>query len=208
NETLLPQPYSMVGNGAGSVFKVFTAAAAVEAGYGIKNMLDVPTRYDAEGLGYGGPDNCRANRYCVENAGTYKPRMTFEEALAHSPNTTLSQLEEQVGSEASVDMAVKLGLRSYTDEGSFNEADYLADDATEAPMGAFTPGPTAVNPLELSNVGATLASHGTWCEPDPIDKITDRNGNEVYVESTPCERVMNGGAADALANAMTEDAKI
>src|SRR5699024_4134726 len=28
NETLLPQPYSMVGNGAGSVFKVFTAAAA------------------------------------------------------------------------------------------------------------------------------------------------------------------------------------
>src|SRR5699024_8869904 len=41
NETLLPQPYSMVGNGAGSVFKVFTAAAAVEAGYGIKNMLDV-----------------------------------------------------------------------------------------------------------------------------------------------------------------------
>ncbi|WP_373871632.1 transglycosylase domain-containing protein [Corynebacterium ammoniagenes] len=208
NETLLPQPYSMVGNGAGSVFKVFTAAAAVEAGYGIKNMLDVPTRYDAEGLGYGGADNCPANRYCVENAGTYKPRMTFEEALAHSPNTTFIQLEEQVGIEATVDMAVKLGLRSYTDEGSFNEEYSLADYAKEAPMGSFTLGPTAVNPLELSNVGATLASHGTWCEPDPIDKITDRNGNEVYVESTPCERVMNGGAADALANAMTEDAKI
>src|SRR5699024_10263126 len=68
NDTLLPQPYAMVGSGAGSVFTVFIAAAAVEAGSGIKNMLDVPTRYDAEGLGYGGADNCPANRYCVENA--------------------------------------------------------------------------------------------------------------------------------------------
>src|SRR5699024_5146294 len=121
NETLLPQRYSMVCNGAGSIFNVFTAAAALEAGYGIKNTLDVPTRYDADGLGFGGASNCPANRYCVENSGSYKPRMTFEEALAHSPNTTFIQLEEQVGIEATVDMAVKLGLRSYTDEGSFND---------------------------------------------------------------------------------------
>lgn len=208
NETLLPQPYSMVGNGAGSVFKVFTAAAAVEAGYGIKDMLDVPTRYDAEGLGHGGADNCPANRYCVENAGTYQPRMTFEDALAHSPNTTFIQLEEQVGIDAVVDMAVKLGLRSYDDEGSYNEEYSLAEYAKAAPMGSFTLGPTAVNPLELSNVGATIASSGTWCEPDPVTDITDRNGNEVYVESTPCEDVMNGDAADALANAMTRDAEI
>src|SRR5690625_7526584 len=65
NETLLPQPYSMVGNGAGSVFKVFTAAAAVEAGYGIKNMLYVPTRYDAEVLGFGGVVTCLAMRCFV-----------------------------------------------------------------------------------------------------------------------------------------------
>ncbi|MGF1973937.1 penicillin-binding protein, partial [Staphylococcus aureus] len=30
NETLLPQTNSLVGNGAGSVFKAFTAAAALE----------------------------------------------------------------------------------------------------------------------------------------------------------------------------------
>src|SRR5699024_1344979 len=116
NETLLPQPYSMVGNGAGSVFTVFTAAAAVEAGSGIKIMLDFLTPDDAEGLGDGGADNCPANRYCVENAGTYKPRMTFEEALAHSPNTAFIPLEGQVGTEATMDMAVKLVLLSYTDE--------------------------------------------------------------------------------------------
>src|SRR5699024_5501376 len=151
---------------------------------------------------------CPANRFCVENSCSYKPRMTFEEALAHSPNTTFIQLEVQVDIEATVDMAVKLGLRRYTDECSFNVEYSLAYYANEAPMGYFTFGPSAVNPLELSNVCATLASHGTWCEPDPIDQITDRNGNEVYVESTPCERVMDRGAADALANAMTADAHI
>ena len=113
NETILPQPYSLVGNGAGSVFKVFTAAAALEAGYGIKNTVDVPTRYEAEGLGHGGAAGCPADRYCVENAGAYKATMTLQEALAHSPNTPFIKLTEQVGVAPIVDMAVRLGLRSY-----------------------------------------------------------------------------------------------
>ncbi|PRC53036.1 penicillin-binding protein, partial [Mycobacterium sp. ITM-2017-0098] len=33
-ETMQPQPFSLVGNGAGSVFKVFTTAAAMEMGMG------------------------------------------------------------------------------------------------------------------------------------------------------------------------------
>ena len=205
NETTLAQPYSMVGNGAGSVFKVFTAAAALETGYGIKNQVDVPSRYEAEGLGYGGADGCPANKYCVENAGSYKPTMTFEDALAHSPNTTFIKMEEQVGVDATVDMAVRLGLKEYGRKGSWDKDTSLADAAKSGPMGSFVLGPTGVNPLELSNVGATLASGGTWCEPNPIDEITDPDGNEVYVEKTPCEQAVSQGVADALSNAMTND---
>lgn len=205
NETILPQPYSMVGNGAGSIFKVFTAAAAIKGGYGIKDQLDVPRRYEAEGLGRGGAENCPADKYCVENAGSYQPSMSLESALANSPNTTFVKLEEQVGIDAVVDMAVDLGLRSYTDDNSYGNGNSIAQFAKDAPMGAFTLGPTAINPLELSNVGATIASGGNWCEPNPITKITDRNGHEVYVESTPCESVLDRGVADALANAMSQD---
>ena len=35
NETVQPQPFSMVGDGAGSIFKIFTTAAAMEKGLGI-----------------------------------------------------------------------------------------------------------------------------------------------------------------------------
>ncbi|MGV0803106.1 penicillin-binding protein, partial [Mycolicibacterium elephantis] len=33
-ETMQPQPFSLVGDGAGSIFKVFTVAAAMEMGMG------------------------------------------------------------------------------------------------------------------------------------------------------------------------------
>ena len=206
NETLLPQTNSLVGNGAGSVFKAFTAAAALEAGYGIKNTVDVPTRYEAEGLGHGGADNCPANRYCVENAGNYKATMTLQEALAHSPNTPFVKLTEQVGVAPIVDMAVRLGLRSYDEKGTFDKDTSIAQRTKDANSGSFTLGPNPVNPLELSNVGATIASNGRWCEPNPIDEVLDKNGNEVYLKETPCEQAVDQDVAHALANALSEDA--
>ena len=35
NETVQPQPFSLVGDGAGSIFKIFTTAAALDMGMGI-----------------------------------------------------------------------------------------------------------------------------------------------------------------------------
>ncbi|WIM71157.1 transglycosylase domain-containing protein [Corynebacterium suedekumii] len=207
-ETMLPQPSSMVGNGAGSIFKVFTAAAAIDQGMGLETTLDVPTRYEARGLGEGGARNCPPATYCVENAGQYQPQMTLREALAHSPNTTFVQLIEQVGVPAVVDMSVKLGLRSYTTPGSYDGDRSIADFMKEANLGSYTLGPTPVNPLELANVGATLASSGRWCEPNPIDSVTDREGREVYLERPACEDAIEPGVADALAGGMAADMEI
>lgn len=204
-ETILPQPYSLVGNGAGSVFKVFTAAAALNQGYGIRDQIAVPARYEAEGLGTGGAKNCPPNKYCVENTGSYKGSMTFADTLAYSPNTSFIQMLEQVGVPSAVDMSVRLGLRSYNDKDSFSPGNSIAQYAKDANMGSYTLGPTAVNPLELSNVGATIASQGVWCEPDPVSKVTDRSGNEVFIPQTPCQRVLNPEVSKALMNAMTDD---
>ncbi len=72
-------------------------------------------------------------------------------------------------------------------------------------LGSFTLGPTWVNPLELANVAATLASHGKWCPPTPIDSITDREGKPVSLTQQACEQVVDPGLADTLAVAMSKD---
>ena len=83
-----------------------------------------------------------------------------------------------------VDMAVRLGLRSYGEPGSARDYDpnnkgSLADYVKQQNLGSFTLGPLELNALEMSNVAATLASGGMWCPPSPIDKVLDRRGREV-----------------------------
>ncbi|WP_280437329.1 penicillin-binding protein [Nocardia carnea] len=206
HETLLAQPYSMVGDGAGSVFKLFTTAAAMEKGMGINAQLDVPGRFDARGMGNGGAPGCPPATYCVENAGNYRSPMSVTEALATSPNTAFVKLIQAVGVTPTVDMAVRLGLRSYTEPGTSGfDNQSLADMIKGQNLGSFTLGPVAVNPLELSNVAATLASGGTWCPPSPIAEVIDRYGKPVPLTEQACEQVVEPGLADTLANAMGKD---
>ncbi|MCV7154636.1 transglycosylase/D,D-transpeptidase PonA2 [Mycolicibacterium pyrenivorans] len=209
-ETMQPQPFSLVGNGAGSVFKIFTTAAALEMGMGINAQLDAPSRFEAKGLGSGGARGCPPATWCVQNAGNYRGSMNVTDALATSPNTAFAKLIAQVGVQRTVDMAVRLGLRSYALPGTARDYDpesneSLADFVKRQNLGSFTLGPIEVNALELSNVAATLASGGMWCPPNPIDKVFDRNGEEVSVTTDTCEQAVPEGLANTLANAMSKD---
>jgi membrane peptidoglycan carboxypeptidase len=209
-ETMQPQPFSLVGDGAGSIFKIFTTAAALDMGMGINAQLDAPSRFEAKGLGSGGAKGCPQATWCVQNAGNYRGQMSVTDALATSPNTAFAKLISQVGVQRTVDMAVKLGLRSYALPGTARDYDpesneSLADFVKRQNLGSFTLGPIEVNALELSNVAATLGSGGKWCPPNPIDKVFDRTGTEVSVTTDTCEQVVPEGLANTLANAMSKD---
>ena len=130
--------------------------SSTSRGLGTNANLDVPRRYDAKGLGHGGAKNCPADHYCVENAGPYRSPMSVSDALAQSPNTAFVKLIQSVGVPQTVDMAVRLGLRSYANPNTSGHGNQsLSDMFKEQNLGSFTLGPVAVNPLELSNV-ATL----------------------------------------------------
>src|SRR5690242_7360899 len=84
-ETMQPQPFSLVGNGAGSIFKLFTTAAAMDMGMGINTTLPVPGYFQAKGLGSSDTPGCPKETWCVKNVGNYRGSMSVTEALATSP---------------------------------------------------------------------------------------------------------------------------
>jgi len=65
-------------------------------------------------------------------------------------------------------------------------------------------GPTSV--LELSNVAATIVSHGTWCPPTPVESIVDRDGKPVPLSEPACDQAVAPELADSLAQGMSHDA--
>lgn len=179
-------------------------------GMGINALLDVPPTFQGKGLGDAALPGCPPKTWCVKNAGSYRSPMSMTDALALSPNTAFAKLIQQVGVGRAVDMAVRLGLRSYAEPGTArayvpksNES--LADYVKRENIGSFTLGPFEVNPLELSNVAATLASGGTWCPPTPIEKVFDRHGAEISLPTaeylsrwfpSPGEHAVNALAKD------------
>ena len=209
-QTVAPQPFSLAGDGGGSIFKIFTTAAALDMGMGINATLDVPARFTGVGLGSSNTPGCPADTWCVKNAAGFRSPMNVTDALAQSPNTAFAKLIQQVGVPRAVDMAVKLGLRSYAEPGSAHayEPDgnaSLADYVKKLNLGSFTLGPFELNALELSNVAATLASGGMWCPPNPIAEVLDRRGRPVPIPTQACQQVVPEGLANTLANALARD---
>ncbi|HWO66794.1 MAG TPA: transglycosylase domain-containing protein [Umezawaea sp.] len=208
--------------GAGSIYKIFTAAAALEKGLGIENVISTPSSHVSK-VFKGGAPGCPPTGepdtrwYCLtNNTDRYPQRMTLQEALATSPNTGFVLLEEQVGLDSVVDMAGRLGMRetmatsiagvrpdptSAERELRVSQAEHYKANGNAS----FTLGPAPVSTLELANVAATIMSGGTWCSPSPVGKVLDRNGKPVELTTAPCEQVVAEPLANALAVGMSKD---
>ncbi|GLZ33608.1 penicillin-binding protein [Lentzea sp. NBRC 105346] len=209
-QTARPIPAEVTPFGAGSIAKVFTAAAALEKGVtGIDKTIDVPKLYTSKVYKDG------SKPYTVKNAGDgYKDKMTLTEALATSPNTGFVILEEKAGLNNVVDMSYRLGMRE-TMQGVNIQGEQLKPDGSNGPSqgeqfkqdnsGSFTLGPGATSILELSNVAATLMSGGKWCPPTPVEKVLDRNGKEIPLKEAPCDQAVNTELANTLVQGLSRD---
>jgi membrane peptidoglycan carboxypeptidase len=152
--------------GAGSTFKVFTAAAALEQGYSKYYTLTTSDPYVSRVYKDGSAP------YDVPNAGSgYPSTLDMEKALYMSSNTYFLALEDALGSvEGPVRMAERMGMH-------FDSANqYPADTIIAENRGSFTFGTDAVSPLDLAAAYSTLAASGTQCDPTPVVQILDRDG--------------------------------
>jgi membrane peptidoglycan carboxypeptidase len=198
--------------GSGSTFKVFTAAAALSAGFGSGYRINAPQPYTSKVFKQNG--GTRGAPYVVrnDNAG-YKASYDMTGALTASSNTYFVALEDALGAvDGPVNIAKAMGMH-------FTQSRQLAacasSDCTDlgqfyidAKLGSFTLGTDAVSPLDLASAYSTLAAHGTQCDPTPVTAILGSDGKPVtkddgtpYYTATKCTpNAIAPGVADTLSN--------
>jgi membrane peptidoglycan carboxypeptidase len=118
-----------VSAGAGSTYKVFTAAAALEQGYGAHYTITTPQPYVSKVYKKNG--GTTGAPYVVSNVGNnYPDTLDMTKALVMSSNTYFVGLEDALGSvEAPVRTAQAMGLRSI---------DPVAQQIIDQKRGSFT----------------------------------------------------------------------
>jgi penicillin-binding protein 1A len=152
---------------AGSAFKPFTLAAALEHGTSLYSYYNGPPELTIDDPACRGAYDAPWDVH--NNADETEGTMNLIDATANSVNTIFAQLVSQVGPPAVVRMAHRLGIQS----------DLKA-------FCSITLGTQAVSPLEMTNAYATLANHGVRHDAQPVESVRTASGDVVpYPVSKP-----------------------
>lgn len=139
----------------GSAFKVFTFAAALEAGLTPAAIREsAPVAFPQPGK----------EPYEPTEYGTrfYGP-LRMREAIARSSNIVAIKLHDEIGLDKSVEMAKRLGITSPVE-----------------PVLSLPLGTSWVSPLEMAASYIPFANQGIRVEPQFITRITDSRGRVLY----------------------------
>jgi penicillin-binding protein 1A len=163
---------------AGSAFKAFTLAAALEAGFPVGQVYNTPnpvTIPEAKCPNIGGP---WMPHNAEESSGGL---MNMTTATAHSVNVYFAQLIADVGPANVAEVAQRMGVVGYARDAG----------VTVEPVCAITLGAVAVNPLSMTSGFSTLANQGKHCLPFAIRRVTNAKGKGLFRAKPVCEQVID-----------------
>jgi penicillin-binding protein 1A len=167
---------------AGSAFKPFTLATAINEGDSVYSSLSGPPqltipdpRCDFNG------EHWDVHNSADEEAGT----MNLLDATANSVNTIFAQLVVDVGPENVVTTAHKMGIESPLQ-----------------PVCSITLGTQAVTPLEMTDAYATLAARGIHHDPQALALVRSPEGKVLGRLEDKGERAIPQNTADLVSYAL------
>lgn len=140
----------------GSLFKVIVYAAAIDSGLVTKDQMvyDTPETYKS---GNG--------EWTPKDDGPYSYRaVSLTDAMANSINVPAVKVLNMMGPPTAVRYAHVMGIN---------------DDTPLDPVLSLALGSSAVSPLEMTDVYATVANGGNHPEPMGIVRLTDPNDNTI-----------------------------
>jgi penicillin-binding protein 1A len=170
------------GRQAGSSFKPFTLATALNEGISLQSTFSGPPSLsipDPQCAFNGEPWD--VHNYADETAGT----MNLLEATAHSVNTIFAQLVVKAVPSKVAITAHRMGIRS-----------------TLQPVCSITLGTQAVNPLEMTDAYATFASRGIHHAPQAFQIVRSPKGDILGKLESSGERALPETTADQATYAL------
>ncbi|KNY24879.1 peptidoglycan D,D-transpeptidase FtsI family protein [Pseudobacteroides cellulosolvens] len=185
----------------GSVFKVVSAAAALESN------ISLGDDYICNGIIKLGDREFRCSSYDRGGHG----KIGFSEAFANSCNTYFIDLGIKVGSKRLITMAEKFGFGKVTGIGSqgVDEAGgnipSVKDSYTDGDIANMSIGQGGImaTPVQVADMIATVANGGIKNQVNIIDSIIDADGKEVRkVRRSGWNRVISKNTAQKLSEMM------
>ncbi|MDA2809312.1 transglycosylase domain-containing protein [Nocardiopsis sp. RSe5-2] len=166
---------------AGSTFKAFALAAALEQGKGFGTSYSGANDSSTTITGNRNCDGGTLAPWTLSNAGDTKGGgSSMVAGTKGSVNTYFAHLQRDVGLCNVIEMAENLGVKR-ADGQSFDNPHTQANNS-------FVLGSEEVSPLRVANAYATFASGGTYCEPQAITSIEDKQAGKTIEIESECER--------------------
>jgi len=177
------------GRNAGSTFKVFVLAAALEQHITTGLTIKSPPKVDIKAGSTQTCDGLPTSDWQPQNAeaaegGTFN----MVQATAQSVNTYFAQLEVKTGLCDPITIAQDLGVHKAT-----------GGDLDQVP--SFVLGAEPVDPLSVAGAFAAFANQGTYCAPQSITKVTWQVGGVTTNRTVPppsCTKVLEPGIANGV----------
>ncbi len=188
-----PQEYGdSAGFQAGSTFKAFVLAAAIEKGIPLSTTFNAQPKMTFNQADYA---NCPgaghfSGTFPISNSTT-SGVMDVYRGTRESVNTFYLQLEQKTGVCAPFNLAREMGVELTNPTG-----DKYGNGAERVPT--FTLGVANVSPIEMADAYATFAGRGLHCDPRPVTSILDASGNVVKNYPAQCKQVLRQSTADAV----------
>jgi len=171
---------------AGSTFKVFVLAAAIQKGIPLDTKISAPSRISIPMSEYptcGGHNFYSTDVWEPENS-TDSGTFNLYTGTQHSVNTFFAQLEKETGLCEPSRLAKAMGID-------------LTDPNRER-VPSFTLGVAETSPLEMAEAYATFAGRGMHCAARAVTSIEDADGNLLREYKEDCRQVMEAPVADAV----------
>jgi membrane peptidoglycan carboxypeptidase len=183
----LAADYAHGGNGgysAGSTFKIFTLAAALDKGYSVGTTLPAPNSTTVSGF-----SDCKGNHFepwTLSNAETSKRKSAnLDTGTWGSINTFYAYLEQRVGLCDASRMATNFGMKQ----------------ANGQPLQQVPSQVLGTNNIDVTHLAAAyagFAARGQYCTPVAINDVTDANGKKIKVPQAKCGKAVDSSVADEV----------